>query len=478
MATPDIRLTNACPGVEYNATETGATYYETREVNGALVIAQNATFTTTGPNANTWSLVNSNQVAHAISVSANGSLGFLCVAAHTSTPWTVWGGNGNNGVYNVRDFGALGNGSTNDAPAINNAITACNAAGGGQVYLSPGTYLVSGSVNLQSGVRLKGQVGCFGITPTATPYGTVIKGAGGAYDVISNSGVIGYCGVEDVTISGVTNGKWAIHAIQVTAGLLIRNVGIQLNNSYTTAGGGIWLDPESAGIFGAAIENVSVYNATHLPFGGTGIQIGGTPGEVNACTLSRIEVQALNVGVTVHAAGGNTLTGLWAENCTTGAGINSDCNLVLGGWFESDSVDMPGQSYPMLDIELGVSSTYSTVVGTRHTASYEQTSISVNGTNPSRVLMANTINPFGYIGSPPAVPTSTRAATNTVGTDATVYVTAGAASITAISIGGKQLPIAHVTAGTTSPAIRVPAGQTIGLTYGSGAAPTWEWFGD
>src|SRR5215472_7342633 len=43
----------------------------------------------------------------------------------------------------VRWFGAKGNGTADDTPAINNTIAACAAAGGGVAYLPTGTYLVS-----------------------------------------------------------------------------------------------------------------------------------------------------------------------------------------------------------------------------------------------------------------------------------------------------------------------------------------------
>ena len=42
--------------------------------------------------------------------------------------------------YNVRAFGATGDGKTLDSPAINKAIEACAEAGGGTV-LSPGRHL-------------------------------------------------------------------------------------------------------------------------------------------------------------------------------------------------------------------------------------------------------------------------------------------------------------------------------------------------
>jgi hypothetical protein len=58
------------------------------------------------------------------------------------------------GTFNIRDFGARGDGKTADTAAINRAIEACSEAGGGQVRLPPGRYL-SGTVHLKSHVTLK-----------------------------------------------------------------------------------------------------------------------------------------------------------------------------------------------------------------------------------------------------------------------------------------------------------------------------------
>jgi polygalacturonase len=55
--------------------------------------------------------------------------------------------------FNVRDYGAVGDGKTLESPAINKAILACAAAGGGTVYLPAGTYL-SGSIRLINNINL------------------------------------------------------------------------------------------------------------------------------------------------------------------------------------------------------------------------------------------------------------------------------------------------------------------------------------
>jgi polygalacturonase len=56
-------------------------------------------------------------------------------------------------IFDVRTFGARADGTTLDTAAINQAIDACNAAGGGVAYVPPGTYH-SGTVVLKSNVTL------------------------------------------------------------------------------------------------------------------------------------------------------------------------------------------------------------------------------------------------------------------------------------------------------------------------------------
>lgn len=62
-------------------------------------------------------------------------------------------------VFNIRDFGAVGDGLTVDTPAIRAAVEAAANAGGGEVVLPRGHYL-SFSIPLQSGVHLHLAEGC------------------------------------------------------------------------------------------------------------------------------------------------------------------------------------------------------------------------------------------------------------------------------------------------------------------------------
>jgi polygalacturonase len=74
-------------------------------------------------------------------------------------------------TFNVKNFGATGNGSTNDTAAINNTITAANNAGGGIVEFPAGTYRSPNSIHMKSNVTIQ------------LDAGSTIMGAGGTgYD--------------------------------------------------------------------------------------------------------------------------------------------------------------------------------------------------------------------------------------------------------------------------------------------------------
>jgi polygalacturonase len=68
-------------------------------------------------------------------------------AVHASAPTSALG------IFDIRTYGAVGDGKTVDTPAINKAIEAAAAAGGGTVLFPPGTWLCF-SIRLKSHVAL------------------------------------------------------------------------------------------------------------------------------------------------------------------------------------------------------------------------------------------------------------------------------------------------------------------------------------
>jgi polygalacturonase len=56
-------------------------------------------------------------------------------------------------TYNIKDFGAVGDGKTINTFAIQNAINKCRDAGGGIVLIPSGTF-ISGTIQLFSNINL------------------------------------------------------------------------------------------------------------------------------------------------------------------------------------------------------------------------------------------------------------------------------------------------------------------------------------
>jgi len=103
-------------------------------------------------------------------------------------------------IFNVQNFGAKGDGITDDTAAIQSAIDAAAAAGGGQVYIPTGTYIVSGGEEPSDGcLMLKSNVYLYGDGMGAT----TVKVADGSDTKIT--GVIRSAYGEQTHDFGVSN---------------------------------------------------------------------------------------------------------------------------------------------------------------------------------------------------------------------------------------------------------------------------------
>jgi hypothetical protein len=92
----------------------------------------------------------------------------------------------NRPVRSVKDYGALGDGTTNDAPAVDRAIAAANAAGGAVVRFPPGTYVAGATIHLRSDVVLLLDTGAI-LLGTATGYDVPEPNPNDAYQDFGHS---------------------------------------------------------------------------------------------------------------------------------------------------------------------------------------------------------------------------------------------------------------------------------------------------
>ncbi|WP_309252396.1 glycosyl hydrolase family 28-related protein [Paenibacillus spongiae] len=72
----------------------------------------------------------------------------MYAAGSAGWPKTAAAATSVNSYYDVMDYGAAGNGMTDDRAAIQSAINAAQSAGGGVVFLPKGTYAVSGTLTI------------------------------------------------------------------------------------------------------------------------------------------------------------------------------------------------------------------------------------------------------------------------------------------------------------------------------------------
>lgn len=70
-------------------------------------------------------------------------------------------------TYNVREFGAVGDGTTKDTRAFQKALDTCAVSGGGDVVVSAGNYLI-GSIQLGNRTMLRLEKGAIKISSCNT----------------------------------------------------------------------------------------------------------------------------------------------------------------------------------------------------------------------------------------------------------------------------------------------------------------------
>jgi hypothetical protein len=228
----------------------------------------------------------------------------------------------------VADFGAVGDGSTNNSTAIQAAITALGATGG-TIYFGPGDFRIGTAITIPNNVWLKG----------AGRYATIITGTSATMDNFSISAA-GNCGILDMGIStsiAKTAGA-GISIVSASQNIVLRNLGIstQLTGIKIDASGSIWLDE---------IE-ISAIKATT----GVGILINGTNDHYLRnvfCKASAIGSQCA-AGFRITATGGTWMSGCGALWCNNGLEIIPGAAQTVQHLFSTMNAYDTGTGYGIL----------------------------------------------------------------------------------------------------------------------------------
>lgn len=149
--------------------------------------------------------------------------------------------------FDVKDFGATGNGSTDDTAAILAATAAANTQGGGIVYFPWGEYLVSATISVPPYVFLVGET-AISLNQFATP-GTISR-------IIASAGWAPTSTTGIVSILSLTPGGWS----QNTASCGLKNLFLDgsLNSSGNLQGVNL-VGP----VYDVHLEDVFIWKAPH-----------------------------------------------------------------------------------------------------------------------------------------------------------------------------------------------------------------------
>jgi polygalacturonase len=174
------------------------------------------------------------------------------------------------GVYDVKSFGAKGDGQALDTPAINKAIEAAAAAGGGTVRFPAGTYLCF-SIRLKSRISLYLEQGATILAADAPP-----AESGGGYDPAEpnpsdkfqdfghshwHNSLIWGEGIENISIlgQGMINGKGLTREGNPRPGLGNKSIGLKLCRNVTIRDISI-LQGGHFGILATGVDNLTIDN--------------------------------------------------------------------------------------------------------------------------------------------------------------------------------------------------------------------------
>lgn len=247
-------------------------------------------------------------------------------------------------VFNVKDYGAVGNGTTDDSAAIQAAITAASTVvAGGTVFFPPGFYNVLTGLTLTApNIKLLGAgPGNMGVSGSfgARDYGTSVIHSAVTGLVLLTIGTTSSTDWRGPTIEGLTFLDSSGTSDQLAGAILvqrmnngvIRNVGIPR----MVAGYGIKANGTSGNPQYWLLDRVNVYQALTGIDARTGADWTITNGTLWGVSPSGAGVVAGSYGIRVSGSAKVMTTSV--QYFDTEIEVTGDHNQILGGTFEASN---------------------------------------------------------------------------------------------------------------------------------------------
>lgn len=236
------------------------------------------------------------------------------------------------GFFNVKWFGAKGDGVTDDTAAIQAAIDAMHSSGGGEVYIPSGTYILSNYLTIYSYIKLIG----------ASQYAVTIKQTNANAAHIYANDVL-YPTIKDITFVGLgmdSAGGGGIFLSRQnndnTEGVNFENVTVR-----NCAGSGITISCPITSVF---------TNVVCLGLVGSGFSFygSGTSVVMNACYA----ITCTEVGFNFDQLNYSVLNACAVEVCGIGYYLHNNCNNIslIGCGAEDQIYRKP--EYPGVDFQI------------------------------------------------------------------------------------------------------------------------------
>jgi len=234
------------------------------------------------------------------------------------------------GIYDVRKYGATGDGKTLDTDAVNRAIDAAAAAGGGMVLFTAGTYLCF-SIHLRSQVHLHLQQGSTIMAADSPKPGDQTGYNGGVYDAAEP--ITAWDAYQDYGHNHWHNSLiWGegIHDFSITGPGLIYGKGLSFGANRPARGNYPIYVAEQAGVGNKAIalkncHNVLLRDFSILKGGHFGLLLTG----VDNLTIDNLKIDTDRDGMDIDCC-----QNVRVSNCTVNSpwddGICPKSSFALG----------------------------------------------------------------------------------------------------------------------------------------------------